>query len=119
VQTVSALPEGWDEWSSCADLHISPNGHFIYGSNRGHDSIVIYAIDSTTGQLEYVGHESTRGKSPRNFAIDPSGRYLLAANQDTDNIVVFEIDSDSGKLTATGTEVSVSMPVCLKLVPTA
>ena len=119
VQTVSALPEGWAGRSSCADLHISPNGRFIYGSNRGHDSIVIYAIDATTGWLEYVGHESTGGNSPRNFAIEPSGCYLLVANQDTDNIIVFEIDRDSGKLTATGTEGSVSMPVCLKLVPTA
>jgi 6-phosphogluconolactonase len=69
--------------------------------------------------LEYVGHETTHGNSPRNFAIEPSGRYLLAANQDTDNIIVFEVDNESGKLTATGTEVSVSMPVCLKLVPVA
>lgn len=119
IQTVSALPEGWSGSSSCADLHISPDGRFIYGSNRGHDSIVIYAIDPTTGRLEYVGHETTRGNNPRNFAIEPSGRYLLAANQDTDNIIVFEVDNESGKLTATGTEVSVSMPVCLKLVPTA
>ena len=119
TQTVPALPDGWDGSSSCADLHISPDGRFIYGSNRGHDSIVIYGVDATTGQLEYVGHESTRGNNPRNFAIDPTGRYILAANQDTDNIVVFEIDGDSGKLTATGTEVTVSMPVCLKLVPVA
>lgn len=118
TQTVSALPDGWSGSSTTADLHISPGGRFIYGSNRGHDSIVIYAIDSATGQLEYVGHESTRGNNPRNFAIDPSGRYLLAANQDSDNIVVFERDSETGTLTATGPEVSVSMPVCLKLVPT-
>jgi 6-phosphogluconolactonase len=119
TQTVSALPEGWSGSTTTADLHISPDGRFIYGSNRGHDSIVIYAIDANSGQLAYVGHESTRGRNPRNFAIDPSGRYLLAANQDSDNIVVFERDIKSGKLATTGTEVSVSMPVCLKLVPTA
>jgi 6-phosphogluconolactonase len=118
TQSVPALPAGWEGPNTTADLHISPDGRFIYGSNRGHDSLVIYAIDAGTGQLEFVGHESTRGNNPRNFAIDPSGRYLLAANQDSDNIVVFERDSDTGKLRATGVEVSVSMPVCLKLVPT-
>ena len=116
VQTVPALPDDFDAESACADVHVSPDGRFVYGSNRGHDSIVIYAIDAATGGLEYVGHEPTRGRNPRNFGIDPTGRYLLAANQDSDNIVMFAIDRESGKLTATGAEVSVSMPVCLKFV---
>ena len=119
VQTVPALPDDFEGQSSCADIHVSPDGRFVYGSNRGHDSIVIYAIGATSGRLEYVGHEPTRGRNPRNFGIDPTGRFLLVANQDSDNIVVFEIDPESGELSATGTEVSVSMPVCLKFVPMA
>ena len=71
---------------------------FVYTSNRGHDSIVIYRIDPLAGTLSYVGHESTQGKTPRSFGIDPSGRFLLAANQDSDSIVTFRIDPDSGKL---------------------
>ena len=118
-QTVRALPDTWDGENTTADLHVSPDGLFIYGSNRGHDSIVIYAINANSGRLAFVGHESTGGKNPRNFVIDPSGRYLLVANQDSDNIIVFERDLHSGQLTATEGEISVSMPVCLKLVPTA
>ena len=117
VQTVPALPDGFQGQSSCADIHVSPDGRFVYGSNRGHDSIVIYAVDAASGKLEYVGHEPTGGRNPRNFGINPTGRYLLVANQDTDNIVVFQIDRDSGKLSVTGTEVSVPLPVCLKFVP--
>ncbi|MFP3895270.1 MAG: lactonase family protein [Anaerolineales bacterium] len=118
IQTVSALPKDFDETSYCADIHILPSGKFLYGSNRGHDSIVIFSIDEETGKLAYVDHESTQGETPRNFCIDPSGNFLLAANQDTDNIVTFRIDQDTGKLTPTGHQAIVSMPVCLKvLVP--
>ncbi len=118
IQTVSALPEGFEETSYCADIHIPPSGKFLYGSNRGHDSIVVFSIDDKTGELTYVDHESTQGETPRNFCLDPSGSFLLVANQDTDNIVSFHIDQDTGKLTPTGHQASVSMPVCLKvLVP--
>lgn len=115
IQTVSALPEGFEETNYCADIHILPSGKFLYGSNRGHDSIVIFSIDEETGRLTYVDHESTQGETPRNFCIDPSGSFLLAANQDTDNIVTFHIDQETGKLTPTGHQANVSMPVCLKV----
>lgn len=116
VQTISTLPDDFDGSSSCADIHVSADGKFVYGSNRGHDSIVIYAVDPGSGQLTYVGHESTRGKSPRNFGIDPTGTYLLAANHGSDNIFVFRIDSETGTLDYTGYSAEVPTPVCLKMV---
>jgi 6-phosphogluconolactonase len=118
IQTVPTLPAGVSGPSNtCADIHVSPNGKFLYGSNRGHNSIVSYKIDEKTGQLEYLEHVSTGGKKPRNFAIDPSGKFLLVANQDSDNIVVFRIDEKTGKLQATGQTAQVPVPVCLKLIP--
>lgn len=115
IQTISTLPEDFEDTSYCADVHVSPSGRFVYGSNRGHDSIVIFAIDENTGQLTYVDHEPTQGKNPRNFAIDSTGTFLLVANQDTDTIVTFRIDSETGKLMSTGHVVEVPNPVCLKM----
>mgnify|MGYP001328496343 CR=1 FL=1 len=117
IQTVSTLPGDFTGENICADLHASPNGRFLYGSNRGHDSIVVYRIDEATGRLNYVEHAPTGGKTPRNFAIAPNGRFLLAANQDSDSITVFSIDENSGRLSPTGVKAEVSMPVCLKLIP--
>jgi len=114
IQTVPTLPKDFAGESTCADVHISPSGTFVYGSNRGHDSIVIYKIDQGTGKLTYVGHESTQGKTPRNFAIDPTGRFLLAANQDSDTIVTFRMDQQTGKLSSTGYVTKVPTPVCVK-----
>ncbi len=114
LQTISSLPDGWSGSNSCADIHISPNGRFVYGSNRGHDSIVCYRFDKRTGKLELVGHVPTQGKTPRNFAIDPSGKFLLAANQRSDSIVIFRIEQATGKLFPTGKSVSVPAPVCLR-----
>ena len=94
----TTLPEDFDGSSHCADVHVSPSGKFVYGSNRGHDSIVIFAVDENTGQLSLVGHESTQGEIPRNFAIDPTGSLLLAANQSSSTIVTFRIDSETGEL---------------------
>ncbi len=115
LQTVPTLPEDFEGQSTCADIHLTPDGRYLYGSNRGHDSIVIFAVDETTGRLSYIGHEPTQGKTPRNFMIDPTGAFLLAANQDSDNIVVFRIDAQTGELTPTGETVSVPKPVCLKV----
>lgn len=112
----SALPAGFEGESYCADLHVSRSGRFLYGSNRGHDSIAVFAIDGESGGLTPVGHESTQGKWPRNFAIDPSGEFLLAANQDSDSIVVFRLDHDTGMPMFTGRTATVSMPVCLRFV---
>lgn len=113
LQTVLALPEDFDGHSTCADIHIGPSGKFLYGSNRGHDSIVIYAIDAATGLIAYIGHTPTQGKTPRNFAIDPTGTYLFAAHQDSDTIVAFRIDPETGRLTPTGNITQVPKPVCV------
>ena len=117
VQTISTLPSDFSGANDCADVQVSPSGKFLYGSNRGHDSIVVFAIDDRTGKLQYVQHEPTRGKTPRNFAIDPTERYLLVANQDSDTIHTFRIDPVQGKLTPTGLMAEVPSPVCLKLIP--
>jgi 6-phosphogluconolactonase len=113
LETVSTLPEGVDIDNTCADVHISPSGRFLYGSNRGHDSIAAFRIDEATGRLSSIGHTSTQGRTPRNFAIDPGGHFLLAANQDSDTIVAFRIDEQSGELSPTGDVTSVPMPVCV------
>jgi 6-phosphogluconolactonase len=114
LQTVSTLPPDFSGTNSCADVHVHPSGSFVYGSNRGHDSVVAFAIDKNTGKLNLIAHESTRGKWPRNFAIDPAGAFLLVANQNTDNVSAFRIDQRTGKLTATGQTTEIPTPVCLK-----
>ena len=114
LNTVPTLPAGFSGTSHTADIHVHPSGKFVYGSNRGHDSIAICAIDQGTGQVSVVGQDSTQGKTPRNFAIDPTGTFLLAANQSTDNIVVFRIGRVH--LTPTGHRAQVPAPVCLKLI---
>jgi 6-phosphogluconolactonase len=115
LQTLSTLPADFSGRSHCADVHVAPSGKFVYGSNRGHDSIVIFAIDEATGKLTEVGYESTQGQTPRNFAIDPTGAFLLAANQNSDTIVTFRIDSATGRLTPTSHVTNVPMPVCIKM----
>jgi 6-phosphogluconolactonase len=117
LQTVSTLPTEFKGASYCADVHVHPSGKFVYGSNRGHDSIVAFAIEQGTGKLNLIGHESTGGKWPRNFGIDPTGVFLLAANQNTDNVVTFRIDQQTGKLKATGQVTEIPVPVCLKFIP--
>ncbi len=116
-QTVSTVPEAYKGRKWAADIHISPDGKFLYGSNRAdHESLAIFSIDQTTGQLTLVGHQPVNGKTPRNFAIDPTGNFVLVANQDSDNITIFKRDKLTGKLTATGKEIAVSVPVCLKFI---
>jgi 6-phosphogluconolactonase len=117
TQTVSTLPAGLKVANSTAEVQVHPSGKFLYGSNRGHDSIAVFRIDPQTGELTPAGHQPTGGKTPRNFGIDPSGAYLLAANQDSDSITVFRIDPATGGLTPTGQSVSVGKPVCVKFVP--
>ncbi len=117
VQTLSTLPADFAERNSCADVHVHPNGRFVYGSNRGHDSIAIFAIDEATGGISPVGHASTAGRTPRNFAIDPTGTFLLAANQNSSSVVTYRIDGATGRLTPAGPIAEVPTPVCLKIVP--
>lgn len=111
--SLSTLPTGFAETSSTAEIAVHPNGRFVYVSNRGHDSIAMFAIDEATGTLTAMGHEPTQGRTPRNFAIDPTGTFLLAANQQSDNVVVFRVDGETGRLTATGQTASVPTPVCI------
>ncbi len=117
LQTVSTLPAGPVPGNTTADVQVHPSGKFLYGSNRGHDSIAAFTLDPQTGKLTYVENESTQGKTPRNFAIDPSGTFLLAANQDTNNVVVLRIDPKSGSLAPTTASVQVPYPVCVKFLP--
>ena len=117
LQIVPTLPGGFHGESTCGDVQVSPSGEFVYASNRGHDSIVIYKIDQRTGELTHVGHASTQGKTPRHFGIDPTGKFLLAANQDSDTIVAFHIDPQTGTLLPTGQVTQVPTPVCVKFLP--
>lgn len=119
VQTLSTLPPGEtvQTGTSTAEVIAHPSGKFLYGSNRGHNTIVAYAIDATTGQLTLIGHQSTLGKTPRHFALDPTGRWLLAENQDSHTVAVFCIDEQSGRLTPTGPLLPVPSPVSAVFVP--
>jgi len=114
LTTVSTLPPDFSGRNSTAEIEVHPNGRFLYGSNRGHDTIAVFSIDASTGTLTLVEHVSTQGKTPRNFKIDPSGSFLLAANQDTDNVLVFRIDPSTGRLSPTGQSVQVGAPVCVE-----
>jgi 6-phosphogluconolactonase len=114
IETVSTLPGDFSGVSYCADVHVSPSGKFLYGSNRGHNSIVVFEIDPRAGKLKLVQHVSTEGSWPRNFTIDPTGKFLLVANQRTDNVVTFSIDPGTGQLTPTGHIEEIPVPVCLK-----
>lgn len=114
IQTISTLPEMFDGESTCAELQISPNGKFLYASNRGHNSIAIYTINQINGTLAVVGYESTQGETPRHFIIDPEGEFLLVANQDSDNLITLKIDAASGKLNVYNDPISVPTPVCVK-----
>lgn len=115
LATLSTLPENYKatKKDSIADLHISPDGKFLYVSNRGHDSIASFSIDEKNGGLTPIEFVKTGGKTPRNFAITPDGQFLLAANQGSDSITVFTVDMKTGKLTATSQSARVAKPVCL------
>ena len=116
-QTVPTLPATYTGPNTAAEIAIHPNGKFLFGSNRGDNSIAVYAIDGATGKLTLVEHQSTVGKTPRYFGIDPTGKFLLAANQDSDSVVVFRIDPNTGRLTPTGQSLETSSPTCVTFVP--
>ena len=117
-QTITMLSPDFKGAVGAADIHVSPDGKFLYASNRGGaNELVIYAINKN-GTLKYVGRQSTQGRAPRNFAIDPAGSFLLVANQSSNEIVIFNRDTQSGLLTPTGKKIQVSKPVCLKFVVT-
>ena len=116
LQTISTLSGKFHGDNSCAEVQIHPSGKFVYGSNRGHDSIAVFAVEPETGKLTCLEHQSTRGKTPRHFDIDPSGKWLLAENQAPGSIVIFRIDSKTGRLHPTGQIVDVGAPVCVQFV---
>ncbi len=115
VQSVSSLPPDFSGTNYPAEIVARADGRFVYASNRGHDSIAIFAVDERSGTLTPAGHQSTLGKTPRNFTIDPSGTFLLAANQNSDTIAVFRIDAGTGALTPVAEPVSVPRPVCMRI----
>ena len=117
-QRISTLPAGDTSFAGSADIHVSPDGKFLYASNRGDvNTIAIFSLDKSDGKLSLIGHQSTLGKTPRNFSIDPSGKYLLCENQNSDEIVIFRRDVRTGMLTDTGNRIAVGKPVCIKWMP--
>lgn len=114
IETQKTLPADFERDNSTAEVVVHPSGRFLYGSNRGHNSIAVFGIDDVTGELTFVEHMPTGGKWPRNFCVDPTGKFLLAANQQSNNIHVFRIDGESGKLTPTPHAVDVSGPNCVR-----
>lgn len=117
IQTVPTLPAGFNKPNTCAEVQVHPNGRFVYASNRGHDSIAVFAIDPATGKVRLVQHESTQGRTPRHFTLDPTARWLLAENQDSDNVVLFAVDAQTGRLSTTGTSLKIGAPVCAVFFP--
>ena len=114
IQTVTTLPNEFEGSNACAEVRVHPSGKFLYGSNRGHDSIVVYRVDPDRGTLTFVEHETADIKTPRNFNIDPAGRFCLVANQGKDSVVVFRIDQQTGVLEPTRHKISVARPVCVR-----
>jgi len=117
VQTLTTLPAGFTGRNDDAEIEVLPSGKFLYASNRGHDSIAVFAIDKNTGTLTPIEYVSTKGANPRHFEIDPTGSLLFAASEKSDNIVVFRINAQTGRLTPTGKVLEVAQPVCFKFVP--
>jgi 6-phosphogluconolactonase len=114
VSQTKMLPPTFKQINSAADIHFSPDGRFLYASNRGHNSIVIYAFDCASGALKTLGWATQGINRPRNFAIDPTGKFLLVANQDGNNIIVFRRNQKTGMLIPLKETVTISHPVCLK-----
>ncbi|MHC4087886.1 MAG: lactonase family protein [Planctomycetota bacterium] len=118
VQAITTLPNGFNGSNSCAEVRVHPSGKFLYGSNRGHDSIVVYRVNLADGKLTYVEHETADIKTPRNFNIDPAGKFCLVANQGKGSVVVFWINKETGALESTDHKVSVAKPVCVRFLRT-
>lgn len=113
VESVPTLPAGFTGSNTTAEVKVHPNKKFLYGSNRGHNSIASFSIDTATGKLTPLGHTPTGGNTPRNFNITPDGAFLIAANQDSGNLVIFRVDTKTGALTPTGKTYNVPKPVCI------
>jgi 6-phosphogluconolactonase len=114
IQQISTLPDDFKGVSWCAEVRVHPNGKFLYGSNRGHDSIVIYKIDPEKGTLTLSGFQNAGIKNPRNFNLDPSGRFCIVANQDSGSVCTFRVDPETGALEPAGKPISIGKPVCVR-----
>jgi 6-phosphogluconolactonase len=117
VQTVSTLPEHFDAPNFPAEIDVHPSGKWVYASNRGHNSVVLFAVDSAKGTLTWIEEQGTGGSRPRHFGIDPSGQYLAVGNQDSDTVLVCRVDPGSGRLKPSGVLASVPAPACVKFLP--
>jgi 6-phosphogluconolactonase len=116
LQTVSTLPAGFQGNNTAAEVLVHPSGKFLYASNRGHNSIAVFAIDEG-GMLKPLAHVGSQGRTPRGYSLDPEGRWLIAANQDTHNVAVFRIDGNTGIPAPTGQSLEVRSPECVKFLP--
>ena len=114
IQTVPTIPAGYTGRNAPADIRVHPNGKFLYGSNRGHDSIAIFRIDEATGKITPVDIVSAQGSNSREFNFEPSGKYIFVTNMATNNVVTFSVDPESGKMTPAGAKTEVPKPVCVK-----
>ena len=114
IEEQPLLPKDFKGQNTAAEVAVHPSGRFVYASNRGDDSIVVFGCDPDTGRLTFIERDSTEGKTPRNFEIDPSGAFLLAANQNSGTIIVFRIDNKTGRLQPTGNKAVADMPMCVK-----
>ncbi len=114
LQTTETIPHDFTGRNTCADIHVSQDGRFVYGTNRGHDSIAIFEIDEGSGIITPKGHYHTGGKTPRNFKLSADDDMVLVANQETNNIVMFRRNKKDGSLADTGIEISVPRPVCIE-----
>ncbi|MFY9151981.1 MAG: lactonase family protein [Prolixibacteraceae bacterium] len=114
VQNIRTVPKDFKGESWCADIHLSADGRFVYGSNRGHNSIAVFTREPNSGKLELVETVSVEGNWPRNFTIDPTGKFLLVANQKSEDITIFKIDPVTGRLKFTGAKIQNQSPVCLQ-----
>jgi 6-phosphogluconolactonase (cycloisomerase 2 family) len=113
TQVITTLPTDFTGYSTTSEIAVSPDGRFVYCSNRGHDSVVIYRSDAASGLLAYVGWQPSQGPSPRFIGLDPAGRFLYAANENGDTVVTFKVDTSSGKLTPTGQVIKNGSPVTI------
>ena len=118
LHSLSTVPSNatGNDWST-AEVEVAPSGNYVYVSNRGHNSIASFAIDSSSGRLTPLGHIPTGGRTPRNFAIDPTGSYLFAANELSGNVALFNIDASTGRLSPAKTDLKIDVPVCIVFLP--
>jgi len=116
IQEISTVPAGFTAENYTAEVVVHPSGRFLYGSNRGHDSIAVFTIDRGTGKLSAAGHAASGGKWPRNFVIDPSAKWMIVGNQNSDNVLIYRIDPETGALTPTGQQFECPVPICFRFV---